>query len=90
MKYHRHTAKVGVYGEHEHHTWRDANSVLLAESYQKDDGSYDVTLYNRANVPFTRNLRETRIMWNVCEAHVKERGFDTLGHDTADVRAYND
>jgi hypothetical protein len=91
MKYRRHGAKVGTYGEYSHDTWRDAtDSSLLAEMYQKDDGTYDVTLYNRSHIPYTHNLRDSRIAWDVCEAHMKERGYDNLVSDTADIRAYND
>lgn len=85
-----HIGKVGTYGETKHVTWRVGyNGPLLAETYEKDDGTVDVILYNSSNVPFKRNISSGRD-WHICEAHAKERGFTTLLRTSSDIRAYND
>lgn len=89
--YTRHIGKAGIYGEQKVVTWATLNGVELARIDDNNDGTVTVTLHSSNNTPHPRNLpNDSRRWWNVCEAHVKERGFNKLARETADVRAYND
>jgi hypothetical protein len=91
MNYTRHIGKAGVYGEHKVVEWKDEFGRLIARTYDNNDGTETVTLYSSGNVPHPRFLpTHDRRNWDICEAWVKERGFDNLTRETSDVRAYND
>jgi hypothetical protein len=91
VTYKRRIGKVGAYGEHKVVTWDSANGVALARIYENNDGTVEVTLYSADNKPHPRTLpNDGQRCWNICEAHVKERGFTTMIRETSDVRAYND
>lgn len=89
--YTRRLSKAGTYGEHRVITWADDKGTAIARVYDNNDGTAEVTLYTADNKAFPKTLSNDEMLcWNVCEAHVKERGFTTAIRETADVRAYND
>lgn len=89
--YTRRIGKVGTYGEHKVVTWESSNGATLARIYDNNDGTVEVTLHSADNTPHPRTLpNNERRCWNICEAHVKERGFTKMTRETSDVRAYND
>lgn len=90
--YSRRIGKAGSYGEHKVVTWSAvSDGATLARIYDKNDGSVEVTLFSSDNKPHPRTLpNNERRCWDICEAHVKERGFTAMVRETADVRAYND
>lgn len=89
--YTRYIGKVGTYGESKVVTWKAANGTVLACIEDNNNGTVEVTLYSADNKPHPRNLpNNERRCWDICEAHVKERGFTKMARETADVRAYND
>ena len=81
---------TGSYGECRTEEWQDMSRREIAVIQHNNDGTFTVTLVNAKHVRFSRTLRDLTIARNVCEAHIKARGFTKLHGEYADVRAYND
>lgn len=90
MDYITKLGKVGTYGETSTEEWLDMSRRPIAIIYHNADGTFTVTLYTAKQIGHTRTLQDLKVARDVCEAHLKERGFTKLRGEYADIKAYND